>query len=69
MKKLALLLAIVFFLAFTGTVMAHHAPGHFDNTLSANSAGPAPNSHDGVSDGPGWPDDETPGPFGPLDDD
>ncbi len=66
MKKLALLLAIVFFLAFTGTVMAYHAPGHYDSTLSANSPGPAPNSGDGIPDGSGWDDD--PGPFGPFGD-
>jgi len=63
MKKLALLLAMVFFLAFTGTVMANHAPGHFDNTLSANgSKGPAPNSGDGIPDGSGF--DDAFGPFG-----
>ena len=57
MKKLALVLALVFFVGFTGTVMAQQAPGPFDNTLSANSPGPAPNSHDGIPDGPGWPED------------
>ena len=68
MKKMALLLAIVFFVAFTGTAMAHHAPGHFDNTLSANGPPPtgpaAPNSGDGIPDGSGWDPDMPFGPFG-----
>ena len=63
MKKLALLLAMVFFLAFTGVVLAHHAPGHFDSTLSASGPqGPAPNSGDGIPDGSG--NDSPFGPFG-----
>ena len=52
-RPLVLLLALVFAVGGMMAVYAGTAPG------------PAPNSHDGVPDGSGWPDDDPPGPFGP----
>ena len=52
-RMMVLLMALTFVFAMGSMMVAHAGPG------------PAPNSHDGIPDGSGWPDDDPPGPFGP----
>ncbi|MFC2000921.1 hypothetical protein ACFLUZ_00245 [Chloroflexota bacterium] len=56
MVTMALILTVILTLAVAGAAFA-------DNPDSPK-LGPAPNSGDGVPDGPGWPDDTIP--YGPI---
>ena len=56
MKKMLVLLMALTFVFAMGSMMVAYAGA---------APGPAPNSHDGVSDGPGWDEGDPPGPYGP----
>jgi len=58
MVTMVIVLTVILTLAVAGAAFAANA--------DSSSLGPAPNSHDGVSDGPGWDENDIDIPNGPV---